>query len=177
MQHAANGIVYGLIALAIFLCICGGIIALQVYLSKKESRWPGLIMPLVSFGFSLITLFGMAIFTVTQHDARLIKVSDRVIHHEMLDGLSEMGYDVGNDVEAARLAEVEAHIHHRIGHMNEINHQTNDSRTRILPSAHVVFMFMYFNIPTAILLMVFAGCRGRGRQRRAVEKMCLQDLG
>lgn len=35
---------------------------LQIFLSGKENRWLGLILPLLSFSISLLMVFGLAIF-------------------------------------------------------------------------------------------------------------------
>lgn len=42
------------ILLLILLAFLAGIIWLQVFLSKKESKWPGLVMPIISFLFGLL---------------------------------------------------------------------------------------------------------------------------
>ena len=38
----------------ICLLFIAGVIALQVFLSKRENRWPGLVLPIISFLFSLL---------------------------------------------------------------------------------------------------------------------------
>ena len=38
----------------IFLLLVVGIIVFQVFLSKRESRWPGLILPILSFLYSFL---------------------------------------------------------------------------------------------------------------------------
>lgn len=45
----------------ILMAILAGGILLQIFLSKKESRWFGLILPFISFGYSLLTLFSIAL--------------------------------------------------------------------------------------------------------------------
>ena len=40
--------------LLIVLALLAGIIWLQIFLSKKESKWPGLVMPIISFLFGLL---------------------------------------------------------------------------------------------------------------------------
>jgi len=48
-----------------FLLLLGvGAIILQIFLSKAENKWPGLIMPIISFGFSLVAALGVLLFTV-----------------------------------------------------------------------------------------------------------------
>lgn len=46
MRIAAN--------LIMTLAILAGVIILQIYLSKRESKWPGLVFPIISFLFSLL---------------------------------------------------------------------------------------------------------------------------
>ena len=57
----------GRIAFLIFLiAIPIGIIFFQIYLSRKENRWLGLILPFISFGISLFALFGILLLSVSQ---------------------------------------------------------------------------------------------------------------
>ena len=51
-----------IIALILLLFICAAIIYLQVYLCKKESKYLGLILPVISLIFSLMNVAGMAAF-------------------------------------------------------------------------------------------------------------------
>ena len=44
----------------LFVLIAGGIAALQVVLSNRKSRWPGLIMPLAYFGWRVSLLLSVA---------------------------------------------------------------------------------------------------------------------
>ena len=45
----------GMIVLLVFtLVVLAGGIFLQIFLSKRESRWPGLILPLLTFLWSLL---------------------------------------------------------------------------------------------------------------------------
>lgn len=43
-----------IVFLAVFLVFIVGGVFLQVFLSKRESRWPGLILPLLTFLWSLL---------------------------------------------------------------------------------------------------------------------------
>lgn len=38
----------------VFLLFIAGVILLQVFLSKKESKWPGLVLPILAFLFGLL---------------------------------------------------------------------------------------------------------------------------
>lgn len=43
-----------LIAILIFLVLVVGTILLQIFLSKRESKWPGLVLPIIAFLFGLL---------------------------------------------------------------------------------------------------------------------------
>ena len=57
------------ILLIIVAGIIGGIVALQIFLSEKESKWPGLVLPIIAFSFSFMVAFvvvwNIATFTAT----------------------------------------------------------------------------------------------------------------
>ena len=40
--------------LIIALAFLTGVVLLQIYLSKKENKWPGLVLPILAFLFSLL---------------------------------------------------------------------------------------------------------------------------
>ena len=54
-----------LATLIVLLAIGAGIIWLQIFLSKKENKWLGLLLPIISLCISLIAVFGIAVLTVT----------------------------------------------------------------------------------------------------------------
>ncbi|MCL2049971.1 MAG: hypothetical protein FWG87_14720 [Defluviitaleaceae bacterium] len=58
--------VFWLVATAIiFFVACVGLFLLQIFLSRKERRWLGLILPTISLLISMIPVFGYAAFTET----------------------------------------------------------------------------------------------------------------
>lgn len=50
------------IMLFIVLALLVGGVFLQIFLSKKKSRWFGLILPVITFLYSLLMIFSIAIF-------------------------------------------------------------------------------------------------------------------
>jgi len=54
-----------IVFLVILLIIVIGGVFLQIWLSKNESKWLGLILPIITSAFSLIAVAGMAAFTHT----------------------------------------------------------------------------------------------------------------
>ena len=95
----------------IVLLIINGVIVLQVFLSKKENKWPGLVLPMISFLISFLYPLNMAIPSV------------------------------GGVLVSLTLGWLAA------------------------------------NIPTAVLLAVYFGCRGKQRRKQQLNKMNIQDLG
>lgn len=58
-----------LILLALMLATLAGLIALQIYLSRREAVWPGLILPILSLLFSLLTALSMVLYMAVPADA------------------------------------------------------------------------------------------------------------
>lgn len=48
-----------MIKLMLIVIILIGVIFLQIFLSKTESKWPGLILPIIPFVISFFFIFGM----------------------------------------------------------------------------------------------------------------------
>lgn len=56
-----------LFALVVLLLFLAGVVLLQVFLSKRESRWPGLVLPLISFLYALVLVLNAAYFVSMAH--------------------------------------------------------------------------------------------------------------
>lgn len=57
MAIASRTIIVGLV---VFLVLIAGGILLQIFLSKRESRWPGLVLPLLAFLNALLMVLNIA---------------------------------------------------------------------------------------------------------------------
>ena len=97
----------------VLLVLLVGVPLLQVFLSRRESRWPGLVLPGLCFLYPLLALFSFAAFV----------------------GMS-----------------------------------TGEILTGLLS------VFIAGNIPTLILLAIYAACREKKKKHKQLEKMSLQDL-
>ena len=86
---------------------------LQFILSKKESKWPGLVLPAISFAMSLLALSGAIIY------------KEGTWKDDLFMALS---------------------------------------------------ILIPLNIPTFILMAVYAACRSGNRRKKDLEKMNIQDL-
>lgn len=61
---SATSIIVTLLNTLIIAAVFVGIIALEVWLSRRKSRWPGLIMPATTFVVSLFLALGVTLFSV-----------------------------------------------------------------------------------------------------------------
>ena len=98
------------ITLVFVLALLVGGVFLQIFLSKRENRWPGLILPLLSFLYSLLMV------------------------------CSAVAYNGG------------------------------------IPWGAILASLVLGNIPTVILLAIYAACRERFRKRSELDKMNIKDL-
>ena len=142
------------ILLVIIVVGLAGLIALQIFLSKKESKWPGLILPIISFCLSVVVVLGMA--GPSYNDTDPIQVIEQTI--------DENG--VVSEAAAPETADAEQGV------------QETQKTQGILPmAAQVGSVFLLYNIPTIIFMAIYLGSREKRRQRKALEKMLAQDLG
>ena len=50
------------VSLLVLLLLTAGAVALQIFLSRRESRWPGLLLPGLTFLYSLVMVCGVAAY-------------------------------------------------------------------------------------------------------------------
>ncbi len=93
-----------------FIVFMVGGVLLQIFLSKREAKWPGLVLPLLTFLYSLLLMF---------------------------------------NVQAA-----------------------GDG----FPWGPVLSSLVLGNIPTVLLLAIYAACREKRRRNSDMDKMNIQDL-
>ena len=98
------------ISLVFLLVLLVGIVLLQIFLSKREGRWPGLILPLLTFLYSLL----MACSAVAYNGE--------------------------------------------------------------IPWGAILASLILGNIPTVILLAIYAVCREKFRNQSELDKMNIKDL-
>ena len=63
MFLSATAVLVTLLNTLIIAAVFVGIIALEVWLSRRRSRWPGLILPAVTLVLSLLMVLGFAAFS------------------------------------------------------------------------------------------------------------------
>lgn len=123
----------------VILVFFGGFLWLQFYLSGKRSRWPGLILPLICFLFSLQALLGIATYSSVRTSVTTI---------------TENGHSVTQEDIV-------------------VPPEKKDSRQI---AATAVSVFIGNNIPTVILLGIYATRRSGRKKNLELEKMNIQDL-
>lgn len=57
-----TGVIVRIAFLIFLIAIPVGVIFLQIFLSKMEGKWMGLILPIITLAFSLMTIMGMAVY-------------------------------------------------------------------------------------------------------------------
>ena len=93
----------------LFAIVAGGIL-LQIFLSRREGKWPGLVLPVLSFLYSLVMAFSAVAYNGT------------------------------------------------------------------IPWGPILTSLILGNIPTVILLAIYAACREKRRKRGELDKMQIKDL-
>ena len=96
------------------LALFVGVIFLQVYLARRESKWPGLMLPIISFLFGLLYPLNMTA--------------------------------PSEGVKAGFIAQI-------------------------------IVVWLVGNIPTIVVLAIYAACREKKRRNTQLNKMNIQDLG
>ncbi len=70
------------ISIIMFLIFLAGVVWLQIFLSKKRNKWPGLAIPIICFIFSLMSVLALPMFTMTSQSMIKTETSDGVIIEE-----------------------------------------------------------------------------------------------
>jgi len=162
-----------IVTLVVALALIAGTVLLQINLSKRKGKWYGLVLPGITFGLSLITTLGLVMFSVVgaTNTATLLMADTNVVAHY----IGEEG---------------EVHVRAEQGAQNDawVSVPRADGGTDFVQYVYfgagavinsAILYFIVMNIPTAILLLIYAVCRGKGprRQLPALDKMSVQDLG
>lgn len=129
--------------LIIMILVFAGIIWLQIFLSKKENKFLGLILPLVIVCISISAIFITPVYVTSP--------ARTVVEH----GVTQFGDVVQNII-------------------------TYVPKQSLPGIASMIFtginIFILYNIPTAILLIIYAACRVKRKKNMELEKMNIQDL-
>lgn len=165
--------VFGVVALPIrligVLLPVALVVALQVWLCKRKNRWLGLILPGLSFLFSLLLVFSVGAFGLINQGGSVgtltLEENGQVIQQTITENGMITTYDgEGNildqypDPDAQEKQEAQEEIFRRL-----------------LPSA--VLLFLVGNIPTVVLGGIWLHYKNRRDFQDEIKKMNIQDLG
>lgn len=147
-------IVFILIALAVF----GGLIVLQVFLSKKGGK-AGLVLPIISFVLALLIAVGIPVM----YTFNMASSTDAIVDdYTVQEGLE---YIIEND---------EAYADEYYFY----DDSDNSSSTSSLFAGgfvSIIILLVLCNIPTAIYTAIYLGCRPKNKGNQ-LDKMNIQDL-
>ena len=163
------GIISLLIALISILLPVALVVALQVWLCRRKTRWLGLILPGLSFLFSLLLVFSVGAFGLINQGGSVgtltLEENGQVIQQTITENGMTTVYDgEGNildqypDPDAQEKQEAQEEIFRRL-----------------LPSA--VLLFLVGNIPTVVLGGIWLHYKNRRDFQDEIKKMNIRDLG
>ncbi len=75
------------VVIIFFLAILAGVIALQIFLSKKQNRWLGLVLPLVCLVFSIIVVLGIPTYSTLTVKEQTLSESGEVVNNAVNSGM------------------------------------------------------------------------------------------
>lgn len=141
-----------LILFFFILLVTIGLGFLQVYLSRKKSKWPGLILPAV---FILLSLIWSS--SVIKRFERSGPSNESTITH----------YEYDN----------EGYIKEKFEKINSPLRYKETSRPGIIITGiGLAALFVTTNIPTVAYLLIYGISREKMRARLEMQKMTIQDL-
>lgn len=141
------------IFLIILLLFIIGLVVLQIKLSKKRNKWLGLVIPFISFLFSIMAISNIYMFSIV----KTTTVSETIVTDTTVTETTpttESGTEIESEVIGPQLVK--------------------PSLGEMLLSATPVFFIM--NIPTIIFITIYCSCREQLKKHKELEKMNIQDL-
>ena len=69
-------------AMILFVFLIGGSIGLQIFLSNKQNKWLGLIIPIICFMFSLLTVANIAVYRTITTTSETEIINGEAVTHE-----------------------------------------------------------------------------------------------
>lgn len=150
-----NNLPVNLIISVLFLVgIIAVVILTQIKLSRSKNKYLGLILPLLSFLYSILIVLGIVSFTVTT-----ISTTDSVMVSEIDEQSGEIIEEseeiIETPKEAIEVTEIDPYPY---GFLN------------------LSFIFLVINVPTAILGGIYVSERNKIKMRNDIEKMKISDL-
>ena len=163
------GIISLLIALISILLPVALVVALQVWLCRRKTRWLGLILPGLSFLFSLLLVFSVGAFGLINQGGSVGTLTLEENGQVIQQTITENGMTTVYDGEGNILDQYPA------PDAQEKQEAQEEIFRRLLPSA--VLLFLVGNIPTVVLGGIWLHYKNRRDFQDEIKKMNIQDLG
>lgn len=74
-----------IVAILVPLLLMIGTVGLQIYLSKKQNKWLGLMLPLICFMFSIMSVLSLSMFTTMSSAVSVETVDGVVVNQETIE--------------------------------------------------------------------------------------------
>lgn len=163
------GVISLLIALISILLPVALVVALQVWLCRRKTRWLGLILPGLSFLFSLLLVFSVGAFGLINQGGSVGTLTLEENGQVIQQTITENGMTTVYDGEGNILDQ------HPDPDAQEKQAAQEEIFRRLLPSA--VLLFLVGNIPTVVLGGIWLHYKNRRDFQDEIKKMNIQDLG
>lgn len=151
-----TALILQLVVLLVLLLLIAGAIILQVFLSKRESKWPGLILPGICVLCSILAVLGVAVFSTTTFNPEVWET----LVEEFTGNMETNGASATTGTSEV----IDVYVYRA----------SPDSVWSVI--GMIAGMFLLCNIPTAVLLAIYFACREKRKRRKELEKMNAQDL-
>ena len=159
------GIISLLMALISILLPVALVVALQVWLCRRKTRWLGLILPVLSFLFSLLLVFGLGAFGLIQTGSggsMTLDENGQVVQQTITENGMITTYDgEGNILDQYPAPDA----------------QEEQNRISMEGLLAVGGIFLVCNIPTVVLGGIWLHYKNRRDFQDELNKMNIQDLG
>lgn len=153
------GVISLLIALISILLPVALVVALQVWLCRRKTRWLGLILPGLSLLFSLLMVFSIAAFGSGGGGSMTVTEDGQVVEQtETKNGMTTVYDGEGNVIDQYPAP------------------NTQPDRSPLEVAAPVVAVFLIGNIPTVVLGGIWLHYKNRRDFQDEIKKMNIQDL-
>lgn len=153
-----------------------GPIILQIFLSKRENKFVGLIIPIVQFVFSLVIVL---IFSVNAVAFVSYESNDNtsISYSEVYDDTIDSEYDDFTIISESLDDEYDEYDDADADETLDYGDDEVGSSTRfpVLPS--IIILFILTNIPTTISLIIYFVNRKGKPKKKQLDKINIQDLG
>ena len=163
------GIISLLIGIISILLPVALVVTLQVWLCRRKTRWLGLILPGLSFLFSLLLVFSVGAFGLINQGGSVGTLTLEENGQVIQQTITENGMTTVYDGEGNILDQYPA------PDAQEKQEAQEEIFRRLLPSA--VLLFLVGNIPTVVLGGIWLHYKNRRDFQDEIKKMNIQDLG